>query len=136
MRRGPQLLPAAVDELLIGGAEATGRANPVLTPVRTFLVTGMIEGIEDPFGEARRFGEYGLGHIHRIIGVGGAAGQGPRPQQFVQDKREVLERCAVHLTPPSKSAPAPARRWRPGNPRNVGHEYPRPGWQGTPHTGA
>jgi hypothetical protein len=58
--RRPQLRPAARDELLIGLAKAGGRAHARFAPVRTFLVAAAIDGIQDPFGEARRFAEHGI----------------------------------------------------------------------------
>ncbi len=63
LRRGPQLLPAAGDELLIGLAKAARRAHARLAPVRAFLIATAIDGIENAFGEPRRFAQDGLGQL-------------------------------------------------------------------------
>ena len=47
----------------LGLAEALGGADPLLTPVGPLGIAAAIDGIENPFGKACRFGEDGLRQI-------------------------------------------------------------------------
>src|SRR5690606_37062641 len=127
--RGPQLRPAALDELLVGLLERIGHADALGRPARPLPVADDVDRRQHLLGEASGLLQDRIRELGGILRVRRTCREAAVVDQLVQNELQLTDRCFIaHLRSPLLLTYM-LRRYRPPTSYNACEICPSEQWR-------